>query len=88
MHYQPIVDAVSGTVVAAEALLRWRHPELGLLLPSEFIPLAEENGLIVPIGEWVMRQAACLQNLDWQRRRVPPHPGRGEPVQSSAHARD
>jgi diguanylate cyclase (GGDEF)-like protein len=65
VHYQPIVDAYTGTVVGAEALLRWRHPELGLLLPSEFIPIAEENGLIIPMGEWIL-QAACLQNRSWQ----------------------
>jgi diguanylate cyclase (GGDEF)-like protein len=66
VHYQPIVDSATGTPTAAEALVRWRHPDLGLLLPSEFIPLAEENGLIVSIGEWVMRRA-CTQNLEWQR---------------------
>jgi diguanylate cyclase (GGDEF)-like protein len=66
VHYQPIVDARTGEPVSAEALVRWRHPELGLLLPSEFIALAEENGSIVPLGEWVIRRA-CLQNLEWQR---------------------
>jgi diguanylate cyclase (GGDEF)-like protein len=71
VHYQPIVNARTGAAIAAEALVRWRHPDLGLLLPSEFIALAEENGLIVPLGEWVIR-TACAQNFEWQRQGLTP----------------
>jgi diguanylate cyclase (GGDEF)-like protein/PAS domain S-box-containing protein len=65
LHYQPLFDANSGRVVGAEALIRWRHPEKGLLSPMTFIPVAEESGLIVPIGEWVMR-SACEQAKEWE----------------------
>jgi diguanylate cyclase (GGDEF)-like protein len=65
LHYQPVVDAGRGRVVGAEALLRWRHPELGLVLPGEFLPIAENAQLIVPIGEWVLREA-CRQAARWQ----------------------
>ena len=71
LHYQPIVDAHTGVIVGAEALVRWRHPTLGLLLPGEFIAIAEENGLIVPVGTWVL-QTACAQNRAWQRAGLPP----------------
>ena len=70
VYYQPKVDIVTGNVTALEALLRWEHPELGLLPPAEFISLAEETGLIFPIGEWVMEES-CRQNVEWQRQGLP-----------------
>lgn len=64
LHYQPSVDVVSGAIVGVEALVRWQHPQHGLLYPDSFIPLADETGLITEIGEWVIR-AACRQTKAW-----------------------
>jgi diguanylate cyclase (GGDEF)-like protein len=66
LHYQPKIDLKRGTVAGVEALLRWKHPELGMISPVKFIPIAEETGLIVPIGEWVLR-TACEQHAIWRR---------------------
>jgi diguanylate cyclase (GGDEF)-like protein len=68
LHYQPIVDLTDGRINGVEALLRWRHPERGILAPIHFVPLAEETGLIVPIGQWVLRMA-CREVAAWNAAR-------------------
>jgi len=73
LHFQPIIDLNSGQMVSAEALLRWKHPTYGSISPSEFIPIAEESGLIIAVGEWVLKQT-CQSMLGWLRqdpRRAP-----------------
>lgn len=69
--YQPRIDLKTGHTVATEALVRWKHPRLGLISPGQFIPIAEETGLIVPMGEWILK-TACAQAQAWHREGLPP----------------
>lgn len=71
LHFQPQLNLNDGTIKSAEALIRWEHPELGLISPAKFIPLAEETGLIMPIGEWALHEA-CRINKEWQNQGYDP----------------
>ena len=73
LYFQAQVDAAAGRIIGAEALIRWLHPAMGLVMPGKFIPIAEESGMIVAIGEWVLR-AACMKNRAWQEAGLPPVP--------------
>ena len=82
VHYQPVCELPTGRLTRTEALVRWQHPQRGLVSPAEFIPLAEERGLIIPLGQWVLQQA-CRQTHRWQQRH-PSQPPLGVAVNLSA----
>jgi EAL domain-containing protein (putative c-di-GMP-specific phosphodiesterase class I) len=73
LHFQPLVSLRERRTIGFESLVRWQHPERGLLAPAEFIPVAEESDLILEVGEWVLREA-CRQMADWQKRLAPDPP--------------
>src|SRR5207244_4377566 len=70
LHYQPKINLFTGQITGAEALIRWQHPNRGLVSPAQFVPIAEDCGLILPIGRWVLREA-CKQAREWQDAGLP-----------------
>ena len=73
LYYQPQICAITNQIIGAEALIRWNHPEWGIVSPGEFIPIAEETGMIIEIGKWI-KETACTQNKAWQDAGLPAIP--------------